>query len=363
MRGRLALALLALPAAARAQQEPADPVASPMPARVELAAPTCAAAVGAEVLLRMLRVELAADGVERVELAAPGDTAGEALARVAVEAPRCAADASEFLVTVDDATTRKSVRRAVDLADIPAATRPRALALAVAELLRASWLELAVPTAPPAAAPVPEAVRDTVRLRVAAITPRARAPREVLRWAPFVGIGFEGRALPLAATGLAGLRLAGGVVPPWSAEGTRLRLRVDAGVAFGSGASLLGDVDVLVASGAVAATFTRGTTVAVELGPRVEVGVARAVGRVASGRSATGVSVGEDEAALVGVGLVAGVRGRLSATWAASLELEGQWVFGGVDARAVDRVTGLDARAAGVFGPAVSLRAGIAWDP
>jgi hypothetical protein len=155
----------------------------------------------------------------------------------------------------------------------------------------------------------------------------------------------------------------GGVVAPWNADGTRLRLRVDGGVSFGSGASLLGDVDVLVATGAIAATFTRGTSVAVELGPRIELGTARAVGRVVSGRAATGITVGEDEALLVGVGLLVGVRGRLSATWSASVELEGQWVFGGVDARAVDRVTGFDARAAGVFGPSIALRAAIAWDP
>lgn len=363
MRRGWALGLALLGPSAAFAQESAEAPASAMPARVELTAPACAEAVRAEVLLRMLRVELAGDGVERVELAAPGDAAGGALARVSVEVAPCAADASEFLVTVDDAATRKSVRRAVDLADVPAATRPRALALAVAELLRASWLELAVPTAPPTAAPVPEAVRDVVRLRVTALAPRARAPREAPRWAPFVSLGFDARLLPLAATGVAGVRLAGGVTPPWSLDGTRVRLRADGGVMFGSGASLLGDVDVLVATGAVALTFTRGAAVAVELGPRVEVGVARAVGRITAGHSATGVTVGEDEAALVGVGLVAGVRGRLSATWAASLELEGQWVFGGVDARAVDRATGLDVRAAGVFGPAVALRAGVAWDP
>jgi len=363
---RRALALCAallFPRVVLAQPEPAEPAASPMPARVELAAPTCAEAVTTDGLLRMLRVELAGDGVERVELATPGDTAGGALARVSIELPRCAADASEFLVTVDDAATRKSVRRSVDLADIPAATRPRALALAVAELLRASWLELALPTAPAPASPVPEPVRDTVRLRMVAALPRAGSPRAAPRWAPWVGLGFEGRTLPLAATGVAGVRLAGGVVPPWSLDGTRLRLRVDGGVSFGSGASLLGDVDVLVATGAVAATFARGAAVSVELGPRMELGVARAVGRVVSGRSAAGITVGEEQALLVGVGLVAGVRGRLSASWSASLELEGQWVFGGIDARAVDGVTGLDVRAAGVFGPSLALRAGIVWDP
>jgi hypothetical protein len=362
-RALVVCAALTFPRAVVAQQEPLEAVASPMPAQVELAAPACAEAVTTDVLLRMLRVELAGDGVERVELATPGDTAGGALARVSIELPRCAADASEFLVTVDDATTRKSVRRAVDLADIPAATRPRALALAVAELLRASWLELALPTAPPTPSPVPEPVRDTVRLRMVAAVPRARPPREVARWAPFVGVGFEGRTYALASTQVAGLRLTGGVVAPWNADGTRLRLRLDGGVSFGSGASLLGDADVLVATGAVAVTFARGTSVQMELGPRVELGVARAAGRATTGRSAAGVTASEDEALMAGVGLIAGLRGRLSASWSASLELEGQWVFGGVDARSFDGVTGLDVRVVGVFGPSLALRAGIVWDP
>lgn len=354
---------LALPARARAQSEAPDMAVPSMPARVELVVPGCTEALGAEVLLRMLRVELVGDGVERVELAAPGDTGGGALARVAVEVPRCAGDASEFLVAVDDAATRKSVRRAIELADVPPATRPRALALAVAELLRASWLELAVPTAPPTTVPVPETVRDVVRMRLTALAPRARPVREALRWTPFVALGFDTRSFPLAGTGVVGVRLLGGVVPPWSADGTRVRLRMDGGVTLGSGASLFGDVDVLVASGALGAVFTRGTMVALEFGPRIELGVVRAVGRAVSGRNTTGITVDAAEAMLVGVGVLAGVRGRLSANWSAFLECEGQWVFGGVDARAVDRTTGLDVRAAGVFGAMVVLRVGALWDP
>ncbi len=58
-----------------------------------------------------------------------------------------------MVLEVDDALTNKSVRREVDLGDVPASGRPRALALAAAELLRASWAELALP--PPARRPRP----------------------------------------------------------------------------------------------------------------------------------------------------------------------------------------------------------------
>lgn len=356
-------AVLAAPALARAQSEAPEPSAPSMPSRVELGVPGCTDAIATDVLLRMLRVELVGDGVERVELATPGETGAAALARVVVEVPRCVGDASEFLVTVDDAATRKSVRRAIELADVPVTTRPRALALAVAELLRASWLELAVPTAPPTVAPVPETIRDVVRMRVTALAPRARPAREAPRWTPFVGLGFDARSFPLAGTVVAGVRLLGGLAAPWSADGTRLRLRVDGGVTLGSGASLLGDVDVLVASGAMGVVFTRNTTVALEFGPRLEFGVARAVGRVTPGRDTAGITVDVAEGVLLGVGVLAGVRGRLSSSWSAVLECEAQWVFGGVDARALDRATGLDVRAAGVLGAMVTLRVGALWDP
>ena len=54
----------------------------------------------------------------------------------------------------------------VALDDIPAPARARALALAVAEILRASWAELALPEAHVDPAVVPPAVRRAVLLRL-----------------------------------------------------------------------------------------------------------------------------------------------------------------------------------------------------
>lgn len=49
------------------------------------------------------------------------------------------------LVRVDDPVTRKSLSREVDLSRVPAKTLPRYLALAIAELVEASWAELTLP--------------------------------------------------------------------------------------------------------------------------------------------------------------------------------------------------------------------------
>lgn len=358
----LSLALLVAPLRAGAQSAPTEPDPA-MPARVELTRPACAEALSPDTLLRLLHAELAGDGVERVELA-QGEAVERALARVTITTPRCAVDATEFVVVVDDATTRKRAERTLDLTDLPVAMRARGLALAVAELLRVSWLELAepTPTRPPNLPVVPETIREAVRLRVAVLASRGRTSAPAARWSLSVGVGFEGRVLPMAGTPLAGGRIAVGITPPWNLSGLRLRLRADAGLAAGAGASLLGDVDVLVASGAVAATLNRAASIALEVGPRVEVGVARAVGRAARTPGAVGILANEVADVVVGVGLLLGVQGRLAGPIGASLELEGAWLFGGIDARTQEPTTGADVRAAGVLGPAISCRASITWE-
>lgn len=65
-------------------------------------------------------------------------------------------------ILLHDAVTSKEVGRSMDLSKIPADARGAALAAATVELVRASWVELAVPDAPPPVAPPPPAVRAVV---------------------------------------------------------------------------------------------------------------------------------------------------------------------------------------------------------
>jgi hypothetical protein len=66
-------------------------------------------------------------------------------------------------VEVRDAVTKKRVSRDIDLGAIPPDGQPLTVALAADELLRASWAELALRSAPPPAEPVPAAVVQVLR--------------------------------------------------------------------------------------------------------------------------------------------------------------------------------------------------------
>src|SRR5262249_22253661 len=146
----LALAIALIGAQAHAQ---------PAPARVRLVLPACETAFDGAELVRVLRIELGADGVREVIV---GEAEGT-LATIKLDATPCSAEAREVTVAIDDAATGKNVRRALAVADVDAAARPRALGLAIAELLRASWAELEMPDQPKT--PVPAEVLRAVRLR------------------------------------------------------------------------------------------------------------------------------------------------------------------------------------------------------
>ena len=79
-------------------------------------------------------------------------------------------------IEVDDAVTQKRVARDVDLAAFPTDSRAFALAVTTDELLRASFLELALEDAPEPVVDVPAEVTAVVERSVA----RARAPGQSL---------------------------------------------------------------------------------------------------------------------------------------------------------------------------------------
>lgn len=80
-----------------------------------------------------------------------------------VVAVRTSAEAAFVEVDVRDDLTAKSLKREVALGDVPSDVRALTVAVAADELLRASWAELAVKSAPPPKQPVPAEVRDVVR--------------------------------------------------------------------------------------------------------------------------------------------------------------------------------------------------------
>ncbi len=339
----LALALTLAAATARAQ------TARPPPRRVQVAPLACATPGFDPAPWRdLLRTELESDGVEDVRF--EGDAAG-AMALIQLDFPRCAADASAVILEIDDALTNKRVRREVDLGDVPASGRPRALALAAAELLRASWAELALPPpratpAPVAPAPVRLAVTQRLReaLRPSEPPPPPRAP--VRRWD--LNASFVLQTFPAANVALLGGRVAVSYLPSpqWP-----LRIRLDLGAQSGTAFDPLGEIDLGMVTGALGATLTAGgERVALELGPRVEAGWSWVSGRP----TVAGVRGGQGDAAVFFLSVLATLRVRVSPRWWTTLD-----ATAGTPLRPVVIESGA-ARAAGFSGPMLTLGLGVA---
>ena len=123
-----------------------------------------------EEIRRVVRVELRALLVE--------EPPGPDLTRVRIV---CKGDLAAL--TVDDPLTAKSLRRVVILTGAAPAVKPRLLGLAVAELVAASWIELALnptPALPPAEPPPSAASREAGRA-----VARARLGSGAASWSPW----------------------------------------------------------------------------------------------------------------------------------------------------------------------------------
>jgi hypothetical protein len=126
----------------------------------------------------LLGAELASRGIDLCP--SRSEAAPEPLATVKVSTRP---DAVALSVEVHDAVTAKQVSRDVALTGVPRDSQPLTVALAADELLRASWAELALQTAPPPALPVPPQVTQTVHEALTPAPPGARARVQL-------GVGF-----------------------------------------------------------------------------------------------------------------------------------------------------------------------------
>jgi hypothetical protein len=112
----------------------------------------------AEDIARLFAAELRARHI--AVCTAPSEGAPPPLGVIAI---RTSGEAAFVEVDVRDDLTAKSLKREVALADVPSDVRALTVAVAADELLRASWAELAVKSAPPPKRQVPAEVRDVVR--------------------------------------------------------------------------------------------------------------------------------------------------------------------------------------------------------
>ena len=113
--------------------------------------------INLEEILRHVRAELA---MRRIDVCTEG-SGTPPVASVRINA--AATEGIEIAIDVRDAVTDKRLSRTLDLRSLPPDARFLAIAVATDELLRASWLEIAMRTAPPQEAPPPAAIMDVVK--------------------------------------------------------------------------------------------------------------------------------------------------------------------------------------------------------
>ena len=127
----------------------------------------------AERVRRELGADLGPEGLDVCD----ASRAGAPVARI-VLSPAKGVEGISIHVEIRDALTEKEVSRTLSTTRIPPDGRALAIALAASELLRASWAELALRSAPPPAMPVPATVSRMVdaSMRRAPPPPRAAPP-------------------------------------------------------------------------------------------------------------------------------------------------------------------------------------------
>ncbi len=137
-------------------------------------------------VLAQLRAGLSERGIALCR--ASSSSKQPAIAAITLSAPE--GERVSIVVDVADRVTDKRVSREIDLSTMPRDAWPLSLALAADEVLRASWAELALASAPPPKARVPPEVRRVVRDSLAE-PPRPREPSAALG-AAFVGDLYSG---------------------------------------------------------------------------------------------------------------------------------------------------------------------------
>lgn len=170
--------------------------------------------VDRERFLRLLRLELASRGFELCEEGGP-----EVTPAIAVIDLTSHEDEVTLTVEVRDRVTAKRVARDVSVASYPPDARPLVLAVAADELLRASWAELTLASAPPPAQPVPAEVRAALAEDLPKPKQPPPAPAKV-----YLGVDFVGERYAEGAS-LFGADVDGGV---WVLPRVSLSLRVGA---------------------------------------------------------------------------------------------------------------------------------------
>jgi hypothetical protein len=322
--------LLALSSAARAEEAPCGARGWPWVTLADEPMPAPFDAGFRALLVAQLEAGLEA---RHIELCLGGSM--PAVAGAASAIALSTGEGESVTVAVRDAITGKLLERAVALAAVPRDARPLTVALAIDELLRASWVELGLPDAPAPARPVPP--------EIGALVPTPARRRQVELGAALAAERFGG-GTTMEGVELVARRTPSGLLIPHLALGLRRGRPVHAA-----------DGDVRVAA------FDADVGVEVALPPRgrrweLQLGVsARLLRAILSGQPrADARGAAATASALY---LVAGLRGAVRLTRAFGLSLAGGF---GLPLASVDIFDG-DTRIEGLSGPLLTLALGAWW--
>jgi hypothetical protein len=257
--------------------------------------------------LDALRVELAGCGLRCCTVAQAGDETptGSAL-RVKVEWTPCAAEARRVQISAHEPAAARMVAREVSLVDVVKAARPRALALATAELIR--WLR--------------QAPGETPAALVAPARTEPPAPPPVRSNALSLHVAAELRGFPARDTLLWGgrARLTG----HWR----MLHMDFDLGANSARVGSELGDLLLRsVSVGLGLGPRFAGRTFLVDIGPRLDLGWASIRGEPGFADVRGDASSG----AILSAGLRLAIEAPARQRWRPCLTLEGGGVLQGMN--------------------------------
>jgi hypothetical protein len=248
----LAVSFVALMAAAPATA--AEPAAVPtllgsQAESVAVSPPQCkAASFELAPFLDSLRVELAGRGLSCCTVAPPSNEApASRMLVVRLEIVPCTTDADRLHASARAPVDSRAVERVISLGDVARTARPRALALAVAELVR--WLEQGAGNTTTEAVVVPATAAPSS-------TAEPQSPARPLALA--LGVEAEARGLPTRDTMMWGGRARVVAHRRW------LRVDLDLGASYARAPGELGVVSLRSASAGLG------------LGPRVAVGAVSA---------------------------------------------------------------------------------------
>lgn len=337
--------------------------------RVVLEEPTCEdLPFDWESFASLLALELADDGVAEIvgPTEDPSSPLGEqtlAIIRVLTSCSRAELSADVVRVEIEDRLTQKQVTRDFDLTGVPLRSRSRALALGAAELLRASWAELAMPSAPSPIVDVPPTIRDAVRVvprrpltdpfpPTAPAAERRDASTATVEPAPERTTHLTLRAvLEVDAFASGNLALGGGALEGDIVLDSVVALRLGVRSGYGQSSHPLGEVEVIAMLGQLGISFgTQLSDLWLSLTPAIELGWGRASGR--TGRADVTVAAGEAALLLACVDL--------EASFAVSEPLDLYAALGVGYAILGLRATAMDAAFSGITGPSVNVALGLA---